>query len=241
MKQVCFLLLYCCIASTCFSQNSLKTVIPPSPASREFDKYINYDVELYNGIPKISIPIYNIQVGNTIIPITLNYHASGIKFKQINGEVGVGWVLEPGYRISRTINGRPDELTSMPKNFENIAERYMDSRDKDTLLSTFVRMNEFDIPITTTRNDGEFDFFTYYLPSESGKFVIEDRINKKIRQISHSNLSIEYNPSGSYYSIQFVLKDGNGMRYNVGTNGNIEQTMNIDSPRFRQQVGFYLT
>ena len=95
-----------------------KSVIPPSPQSGEFEKYINYNVSMYNGVPDISIPLYTIHLKGLDIPINLSYHASGIKYRQTNGDVGVGWTLNPGYRISRTIYGLPDEKHEMPADLE---------------------------------------------------------------------------------------------------------------------------
>src|SRR5690606_31283249 len=82
------------------AQNSLAPVIVhPSPTSMQFNKYISYPVSESTGVAEITIPIYTIKEGNIEIPIYLSYHTSGIKFGQTNGDVGVGWVLHPGYRI----------------------------------------------------------------------------------------------------------------------------------------------
>src|SRR5688572_200749 len=85
----------------CHSQNNDfgSKVIPPSPVTHEYEKYINYNVSMYNGLPEISIPLYNIELKGLTIPVNLTYHASGVKFEQYSGEVGVGWTLNPGYRI----------------------------------------------------------------------------------------------------------------------------------------------
>ena len=54
------------------------SVIPPSPVASELTKYITYPVDLCNGLVKTSIPLYEIVDGDIRIPITLNYHASGL-------------------------------------------------------------------------------------------------------------------------------------------------------------------
>lgn len=116
------LLISCISSSLSFAQsNQLNTVIPPSPRSTEFEKFINYKVSLYNGLPEININFYNIQLDGVNIPIGISYHASGIKYGQISGDVGLGWNLNPGYRVSRTVHGRLDEAYTMPdmNNFPN--------------------------------------------------------------------------------------------------------------------------
>jgi hypothetical protein len=54
-------------------------VLPSSPQSQIFEKYLNHEIAEYNGLPEISISLYEIEVRGLKIPVTLNYHASGIK------------------------------------------------------------------------------------------------------------------------------------------------------------------
>ncbi|GAA4235730.1 hypothetical protein GCM10022291_18420 [Postechiella marina] len=89
----------------------LPEVIYPSPKAMDFEKYGNIPVSTYTGIPNISIPIYTIRQGDIQIPISLSYHASGIKVEPEAGEVGLGWVLNSGGIISRTIYGYNDFVT----------------------------------------------------------------------------------------------------------------------------------
>ncbi|MFD2287970.1 hypothetical protein GJU39_21305 [Pedobacter petrophilus] len=192
----------------------IKSIIPPSPTAREFDKYINYEVSLQNGLPDITIPLYNIKVGKNVIPLELKYHASGIKFGQTNGDVGVGWILQPGHRVSRTIYGRPDEYFDkaiIPSHFENNWKR-------DEFFSQLITDGGIGMPAASKYLDGEADLFTYSTPSQSGSFLIEDRYLKKIRQISHSNLSIDYNQATDRKIDFFDIKDGDGVSYRFGKN-----------------------
>ena len=102
---------------TGYGQINAPQLIPPSPKSQEYAKYLNYDVSMYNGVPSISIPLYTIKMDGFDVPINLSYHASGIKYRQDNGEVGVGWTLSTGYRVSRTVYGFPDEKKPMPAQY----------------------------------------------------------------------------------------------------------------------------
>jgi hypothetical protein len=70
------------------SAQNLPNVIPPSPQTRELNKYIDFPVDLSTGVPEISIPLYTIKTKGIEIPITLSYHASGIKSGQEDGDVG---------------------------------------------------------------------------------------------------------------------------------------------------------
>lgn len=206
-------------------QEERDKVIPPSPQTAEFTKYINYNVSAYNGLPEISIPLYNIQLKGISIPIALSYHASGIKFRQTNGEVGVGWSLSPGFRISRSVHGRPDELFGMPSpaSVTDSLNYYQgDAYATDRFVSKYVY--EFlDIysprPHNDERVDGEYDMFNFSLPTESGSFVISDRANKQIKSIEGSNVKFDYDLGniGHINGItRFRVNDESGSKYYFG-------------------------
>lgn len=195
------------IAFLCFTSvfgQSSPDIIPPSPVSREFAKYITHEVALYNGIPEINIPLYTISLKGLTIPINLSYHASGIKFGQEDGNVGVGWVLNPGYRISRNIHGFADELVSMPTNFATTLSNYEANASgsiqqrvaRDQYLAKFVPGTEFNYG----RLDGEYDQFIFSAPTAGGSFIIADRVNKIIATTEESNLLIDYETGQSVCS-----------------------------------------
>lgn len=71
-------------------------------------EYSEIPVSLYTGVPDISIPIYTIRVGNYSLPISLRYHASGIKVGQEASRIGLGWSIHAGGAISRSVRGWDD-------------------------------------------------------------------------------------------------------------------------------------
>jgi YD repeat-containing protein len=81
---------------------------PPTPEAAALGKYGQYPVALYNGLVNINIPIYEIEIKGYSLPISINYHASGIKVDEISTPVGLGWVLNAGGVITRSVKGRPD-------------------------------------------------------------------------------------------------------------------------------------
>jgi hypothetical protein len=170
-------------------------VVLPSPQSQLFEKYVNHKISEYNGLPDITIPLYEIEIKGLKIPIALTYHASGIKYKQFDGEVGAGWSINAGgYRVTRTVYGRADDLCDFYSEdslayYNNTAIRnaYLARMGIDNSLSihgdepqnTIISRGGFLWPITSLPNpvllDGEYDQFTYMLPSSSGHFIITDR------------------------------------------------------------------
>ena len=86
----------------------LEQFLPPSPQAAAFARYGEYPVSLATGVPEIKIPLYEIKLGNYTLPISISYHASGIKVDDVASTVGLGWVLNAGGIVSRTVCGAPD-------------------------------------------------------------------------------------------------------------------------------------
>ncbi|WP_147424537.1 hypothetical protein [Flavobacterium sp. 81] len=82
---------------------------PKSPEASAFLKYGEYPVDLSTGVPGISLPIYSIKVDDLEIPISLSYHASGIKVGQEATWVGLGWNLNAGAQIILNSRDSVDE------------------------------------------------------------------------------------------------------------------------------------
>jgi hypothetical protein len=80
-----------------------------SPEVAAFNRNIETPVSYYTGVPNISIPIYQINAKGITVPISLNYHAGGIRVDQEATWVGLGWSLDYGGEISRKVRGISDE------------------------------------------------------------------------------------------------------------------------------------
>ena len=88
---------------------SMPVIIPASPEAAAIAKYLNYPMDHGTGVPKIEIPLFEIKSGSLVLPITLNYHASGIKVNQPDGWVGLGWTLNAEPSVTRSIKGLADD------------------------------------------------------------------------------------------------------------------------------------
>jgi len=86
-------------------------VIAPSPSATAFNQFIDTPVGHYTGIPNIGVPIYTLQLPQFSLPISLNYHAGGLKVGDHSTWVGAGWSLNAGGAINRTVRGLPDEYS----------------------------------------------------------------------------------------------------------------------------------
>ncbi len=195
-------------------------IIRPLPQSMIFEKFIDQEVSECSGTPEITIPLFDIELKGMTIPVFLAYHASGIKFRQYDGEVGAGWMLNiGGFRIMRTIFGKADEKCSM----------YDDSMFKTILNYDFFRMNAYlgHLLFPLCKEDyqtnivGSYysgiedtgpDLFTFSLPSSNGHFVISDRKKMTADVLEGTRELITMNESGQ--SLDII--DGHGNKFAFG-------------------------
>lgn len=92
--------------------NNVKAPTFPSPNAASLGKYGDIPVSYHTGVPNISIPIYTVTQGSLSLPISLSYHSSGLKVDEVASNVGLGWSLNAGGMITRSVNGGPDEGVS---------------------------------------------------------------------------------------------------------------------------------
>jgi hypothetical protein len=134
MKKVsCLFASFLLLHSILLGQNAefkLQNYRPVSPSAFQFLKYTEMPVSEYTGVPNISIPLYQINVDGVSLPITLSYHAGGIRVNQEASWVGLGWDLTTGSIVqeindiddyspyTNTVRKLPDWNTSpVPQNF----------------------------------------------------------------------------------------------------------------------------
>lgn len=86
----------------------LPEIIPPSPQAQAFTKYTDIPVNMYNGLPNVEVPLYTIRARDINVPISLSYHAGGIKVNEEASWAGLGWTLNAGGVISRNVMGLDD-------------------------------------------------------------------------------------------------------------------------------------
>ena len=80
-----------------------------SPTAASLGKYADIPVNCHTGIPQIEIPLYTVREGTLSLPVSLKYHAAGLKVMEPAGWVGAGWSLNAGGVITRKVRGAPDE------------------------------------------------------------------------------------------------------------------------------------
>jgi hypothetical protein len=138
-----------------------------SPQSQSLTKAINFPINYSSGMPEINIPLYTIQSGQLSLPISIGYNSNGLKpNSDETGAVGLGWSLNAGGLISRTINKLPDE------------EHYsFQIANVNNIVSTNNDYCEYLQEASKGVFDAEIDIFSYSFPGHGGKFVFNRNEN----------------------------------------------------------------
>lgn len=117
-----FVLLLCMVAKV--KAQDIKPFIPPSPNASSLGVYGKVPVSLFNGLPQVSIPIFQTVQGPLNLDVNLGYHGGGIRPDHHAGWVGLGWNLSCGGAITRKVNGGVDEVIQAGHSDPNWASYY---------------------------------------------------------------------------------------------------------------------
>ena len=199
------------ISSIC--QSTVPDLQAPNVAT--LNKFIDFPVDKSTGIPNIAIPIYSLKEKGFELPISVAYHAGGIRVEDQSSNVGLGWTLIADATISRTVKGVPDESGG----------GYYTNSGPYPFLSPFIIPPLISPPpITITpgqiydQNEGwqdtEPDMFYFNVGNYSGKFIFDT--GRKVRLIPQQDLKIVANtPWGSSF-FTFTITTPEGIKYSFG-------------------------
>jgi YD repeat-containing protein len=207
------------------------TIIPPSPQAQAFMRYGEVPVDYSTGVPGISIPLYTVKGRKLEVPISLSYHASGIKVQDVASDVGLGWVLNCGGLIARTTFGKPDEVYQSSqywyKNSDKIyraLNKALSYKEADGFLFpgvpayTLPLLNNFEDSLRTWVRDidSQSDRFYYSLPNGTSGVFRYDFVTNEVVKLPYRPLKIEKEVSTNtsvIYIKQIKITDENGTIY----------------------------
>ncbi|MBB6239872.1 YD repeat-containing protein [Pedobacter sp. AK013] len=199
--KIQFLIMMMMSAVQAYSQSGKpKPIIPLAPEAAEFAKYGSFPVSLITGTPNIGLPIYDLNTGWIKIPIGLSYNASGVQVNQRATWVGLGWSLNSGGVITRTIRGKADESNGGYFELTYTADQIMNMNSQNQTVLRGFADNSFDT---------HPDIFNYNLPGgKSGRFIFSKDLNK-FQSIPDEGIEITRNSTENIYTI----RDVDGKRY----------------------------
>ena len=190
------------------AQETAQNVIPPPPNAAALGLYTEIPVSKYTGIPGIRIPLTTVQSGDLRHDISMNYHAGGIRVAQESSWLGLGWSLNAGGVISRTIQGTDDlKTTGYAFSPEVPNERLGDNWG----FWTWETNSTWEYLISANC-DTEPDIFFYSFGPYSGKIILKKCFgctNIDAVNLTPNALKISYD----WKNMQWTIIDGDGILY----------------------------
>lgn len=179
-KNILFVLV---MASAIATAQELPRIAPTAPDAAALWKFEDTAVNLSSGTADISVPLFNISVHKINIPVNIVYNASGIRVNEVATQVGLGWHINAGGMISKTIYGKNDEtaLYDVPDNFN--AEDFFDEESPNV------------------EGVGQPDVYQYNLPHKSGRFIYNYNKTIKAATIPFDPIIIAHEKHSNYYTI----------------------------------------
>lgn len=199
VKYLLFAFILSCSNYT-FSQptnNYVGDAVMPAPNAAALGKYGDIPVSNYTGVPGIGVPLYTLQEGPLSLPINLSYHASGVKVGEPASWVGLGWSMQAGGMITRTILGIADEDGFGYYNNGNEL-----STNRDTILN-----------VGQGVLDAQPDLFTYNFNGYVGKFYLDEDNLPFFMPKQDFKIQVGYSSNEFKY---FIITTPDGTKYYFG-------------------------
>ncbi len=205
-----------------FYGQELPKILPSNPEAASIGKFGDIPVGTFTGVPDISIPIVELSGKSISVPISLQYHASGIRVNEIASRVGLGWKLNAGGSITRSVRGIPDDYVTGYLNPEVTVSEFLSSTDvqKANWITNF-----------SSEYDFESDIYYYNVPDHNGKFFFIPKENQKYEIITHpkDDVKIEYFTEGTKIT-RWVITAANGTKYYLGeSKDNMRQARDLST------------
>lgn len=196
------------------------------PEKSALSRNIENPIDLSTGGVQFMVPLYEIKVGDFSLPISLNYKSNGFKVSEMASNVGLGWNLEAGGMIIRTVKGIRDEINYSGYTSDAgslVYEKLSDGQVTSPHINFDDFLDEFQTLMYTCDKiyDSEPDIYTFRFGSYSGSFVFDH--HGEIHFIPQQNFKITPTRIGnsavgeSDHILAFEIVTDDGVKYTFGS------------------------
>ena len=188
----------------------MENTMPPSPEPASAVKYADVPFSHSQGLATLDILLHTLKGRELTIPIGLSYATGGIKMDETAGVAGLGWSLNAGGCVTRTVMDMPDEFSAaafhhaMPSS-SLLARLEAGTSDNETMA--YLR------DILWHRVDASLDRYSYSVCGLSGSFVILD--NRSVFLLSGDGVEITPTFHSDGYVDFFTLVGPDGTTYKL--------------------------
>jgi RHS repeat-associated protein len=196
--------------------NYVNNVTMPAPNAASLGKYGDIPVSYNTGVPSIGIPIHTLQEGPLSLPISLSYHAGGVRVAEPASWVGLGWSLQAGGYVSRTVQGIADERLNGYLNTG--AQLGVNGNGCVTVNNVVIASTVAEM--ANGARDGEPDVFSFGVGGYNGKFYIQS--DGAVVLVPKQDIKVQYTLDAAYGPKRlkaFTITAPDGTKYLFGDIG----------------------
>ena len=225
LKATCLAMLWLLLHNEAMSQggptfDKMVDFLPAAPNAAAIVKYGEASLNKNTGVPNINIPLGVVKGNKLAASISLGYSSAGIKVDEIASRVGMGWAINAGGVITRTMRGLPDELNTRLYPNTTIGPNW------PTFYYARRIVNSQSTPFASGGYDSEPDLFNYSFDGYSGSFVYN--YQGKAVQVNKNGVKIEKDFSVNA-PWNFKITTPAGISYLFGGAGAVEKTKRLQS------------
>lgn len=204
-----------------YIKNNLK--VPASPSATAFTKFGDFKVGHYTGSVQADIPLFKIGSSYVGMEISLNYASDGMKLADVGGWTGIGWNMNAGGVITRTVRGNPDESNTY----------YWTNIDHNQPIAYLDQMRERKFLDSIQRGffETQPDLYTISVGGISNSFIIKKDGTVLWEEQKHMQIEVQWqSTNGNANDIAgFIVTDKMGYRYYFGVPEKTSYTQEIVS------------
>jgi len=180
-------------------------VVPPAPTTAGLGSYGSLPVDLNAGVVSLGVPLGEVACRSLAMPVSLSYRTTGIRVEEVASWVGLGWSLNAGGLITRTVRGQPDETSG--SGFYDAYPRWLRA---DSVYRAHPTQANRDIKKATDQDaangliDTEPDTYSLALPGGQSATVLFD-VHRRLHVNPYRPWAVRGAPDGGW---EIVLPDG---------------------------------
>jgi YD repeat-containing protein len=223
-------------------------VIPPSPQAAALGRFGNVPINYHTGSPRIEIPLYTLAGKYISMPVVLSYDANAVTVGSLPSWTGLGWSLQAGGVITRSVQGSPDmawNYYEWESNYVGQADPNMDFAGKNMPeqpatppdAAGSILENNFLYEVAGGNIEIQPDVYFFSLPGYSGSFIVTRHKQIIMRDYSDwkveanwgtvsypANPALGFSAEAPFEIVSFTLTDPAGNRYVFG---DVERTESL--------------
>lgn len=171
----------------------------PTVSGLGYAKFVDFPISPFTGTFSYSVPIATVTAGSLSVPVSIDYHSGGNRVGDPASNVGLGWNLNYGGYITRTIKGVRDDKEGKGYSFNP-------TPNTESCPA---------LQVADGQMDGEPDIFTWMAGGQGGKFYFDRYQN--VVNITKTSAII----TNGYTNIQIILD--NGTKYFFESNNEFKE------------------